>query len=156
MPDTRHGQRTRPARTAAPRPTLGVQSRPLPCVVGGLLGGQPEHALLRKAAAGVARIELVDDRLGLLSTVLALRPGALVLPPFDAGRTSTAPLVLRVRREVPAVAVVVLAAHPGGSGQPLLRAVHTGARVLTSPTTEQLREALVEVLADDDGGQDGG
>jgi hypothetical protein len=112
-----------------------------------LLSGQPEHALLLKAAAGAARIELVDDRLAVLSTVLAVRPGALVLPPFDLERTSTAPLVLRARREAPAVAVVVLAAHPAGSGQPLLRAVHAGAMVLTSPTAEQLRQALVEVLA---------
>jgi hypothetical protein len=145
VPDARHSHRTRPARVAKPRST-GPRPAPQPCIVGGLLSGQVEHALVRKAAAGIARVELVDDRLALLSAVLAFRPGALVLPPFDVGRTSTAPLVLRVRREAPAVAVVVLAAHPAGSGQPLIRAVHAGALVLTSPTADQLREALVEVL----------
>jgi len=96
--------------------------------------------------AGAVRVEFVDERLALLSAVLAFRPGALVLPPFDVRRISTAPLVLRVRREAPAVTVIVLAAHPSGAGQPLLRAVQAGATVLTSRSAEELRETLVSGL----------
>jgi hypothetical protein len=118
----------------------------LPCVVGALLRGQPELALLAKAAAGLARIELVDDRFALLSTLLAARPGALVLPPFDTERTSTAPLVLRARREAPGVAVLVLSSHPSGAGQPMLRAAQVGAHVITSPTAAELRTALASLL----------
>jgi hypothetical protein len=118
----------------------------LPCLVGGLLRGQPELALLTKAAAGVAKIELVDDRFALVSTVLASRPGVLVLPPFDGEHTSTAPLVLRVRREAQWVAVLVLSSHPGGAGQPMVRAAQAGAHVITSPTAAELREALATLL----------
>jgi len=110
------------------------------------LWGQPELTLLAKAAAGVARIELVDDRFALVSTILASRPGALVLPPFDTNRTSTFPLVLRVRREAPHVAVLLLSSHPGGAGQPMLRAAEAGAHVITSPTAGELRAALASVL----------
>jgi hypothetical protein len=155
VPDALQTHRTRPGRGAEPRAT-GPQPAPLPYVVGALLSGQVELALLRKASAGVARLEVVDDRLALVSAVLANRPGALVLPPFDAGRTSTAPLVLRVRREAPSVGVLVLTANPAGCGQPLLRAVHAGAVVLTSPTAEQLREALVEILPNGNGKRGGG
>ena len=147
MPNARHAHRAGRSRAVEPR-TSGPQASPLPCIVGGLLAGQPEHALLLKATAGAARVELVDERLALLSAVLAFRPGALVLPPFDVQRTSTAPLVLRARREAPAVTVVVLAAHPAGAGQPLLRAVQAGATVLTAPTAEQLRGALLTILVE--------
>lgn len=105
--------------------------------------GQPEMALLLKAAANVARVEPADDRLTVVSTVLTTRPAALVLPPFDATHTSTAPLVLRVRRDAPGVAILVVACHPAGAGQPILRAVQAGALVIPSATVEQVREALV-------------
>jgi hypothetical protein len=124
---------------------------PLPRVVGGLLRGQPEMAILLKAATNVARVDLVDDRLALVSTVLATRPAALVLPPFDEAHTSTAPLVLRVRRDAPGIAVLVVACHPGGAGQPFLRAVQAGARVIPAATAEQLREALVGLFGPRDG-----
>jgi hypothetical protein len=122
-------------------------------VVGGLLRGQPELALLAKAASGLATIELVNDRFSVVSRVLASRPGALVLPPFDSDHTSTAPLVLRVRREAPSVAVLVLANHPGGAGQPILRAVQAGAHVLTSPSVAELRAALSGLLESEGVGQ---
>ncbi len=115
-------------------------------MVGGLLRGQPELALLTKAAAGVAKLELVDDRFALVSTVLASRPSVLVLPPFDAEHTSTAPLVLRVRREVPDAAVLVLSCHPAGAGQPMVRAIQAGAYVITSPTGAELHAALTSLL----------
>jgi hypothetical protein len=115
-------------------------------VVGGLLRGQPELTLLTKAVARMATVQLVDDRLALVSSVLASRPGALVLPPFDFDHTSTAPLVLRVRREVPDVAVLVLSSHPGGAGQPMVRAAQAGAHLITSPTATELHEALASLL----------
>lgn len=115
-------------------------------LVGGLLRGQPELALLQKAAAGIASIELVDDRFALLSTVMAIRPSALVLPPYDSDRTSTAPLVLRMRREVPSVPVLVISSHPGGAGQPMLRAVQAGAQVIAAPTAAELQAALASLL----------
>jgi hypothetical protein len=115
-------------------------------VVGGLLRGQPELALLAKAATGIARVELVDDRLGVVSAVQANRPGLVVLPPFDTQKTSTAPLVFRVRREVPAVPVLILSLHPSGAGQPMLRAAQSGAHVITLPTPAELHEALADLL----------
>jgi MinD superfamily P-loop ATPase len=115
-------------------------------VIGALLRGQTELGLLVKAAAGVAHLELVNDRFALVTTVLASRPDALVLPPFDTDRTSTAPLVLRVRREVPDVAVVILSSHPGGAGQPMVRAIQAGAYVITSPTAAELHAALSALL----------
>jgi hypothetical protein len=102
--------------------------------------------ILLKAAVNVARVQLVDDRLSLVSSVLATRPAVLVLPPFDAAHTSTAPLVLRVRREAPGVAILVIACHPAGAGQPMLRAVQAGARIVPSATAEELREMLVGLL----------
>jgi hypothetical protein len=123
--------------------TSGGNSR---SVIGGLLRGQPELALLQKAVAGLATIELVDDRYALVSTVLATRPGAIVLPPYDSDRTSTAPLVLRVRREVPTVPVLVISAHPRAAGQPMLRAVQAGAHVIAAPTAADLHAALVSLL----------
>jgi hypothetical protein len=102
--------------------------------------------MLNKAAAGVAAIELVDDRFALVSTILATRPGAVVLPPYDREQTSTAPLVLRVRREVPSVAVLVISSHPAGAGQPMLRAAQAGAHVIASPTTAELHAALVSLI----------
>jgi MinD superfamily P-loop ATPase len=102
--------------------------------------------LLQKAAAGVARVDLVDDRFALVSTLLATRPGALVLPPYDTEHTSTAPLVLRVRREVPSVTVLVISSQPAGAGQPMVRAVQAGAHVIASPTTAQLHAALASLL----------
>lgn len=125
----------------------------LPCVVGGLLRGQTELTLLAKAAAGIARIELVDDRFALVSTVQACRPGVLVLPPFDLDHTSTAPLVFRVRREAPSVVVLVLSSHPGGAGQPMLRAAQAGAQVITSPTAAELRATLADFLQSQEVGQ---
>jgi hypothetical protein len=115
-------------------------------VVGALLRGQPELLLLTKATAGIARIELVDDRYALVSTVQTHRPVAVVVPPFDADHTSTAPLVLRLRREEPDVAVLVLSTHPNGAGQPLLRAAQAGAHVITSPTAAELHAALASLL----------
>jgi len=102
--------------------------------------------MLNKAAAGVAAIDLVDDRFALMSTILATRPGAVVLPPYDSEHTSTAPLVVRVRREAPSVAVLVISSHPAGAGQPILRAVQAGAHVIASPTTAELHAALVSLL----------
>jgi hypothetical protein len=116
------------------------------CVVGGLLRGQPELALLVKAAAGVGRLELVDDRLALVSTVLACRPGVLVVPPFDDARISTAPLVLRVRREAPDMGVLLIAGQPSGAGQPILRAAQAGALVIAAPTADAVRRALKALL----------
>jgi hypothetical protein len=115
-------------------------------VIGGLLRGQAELTLLAKAAAGLARIELVDDRFALVSTIQACRPGVLVLPPFDLDHISTAPLVFRVRREAPSVAVLLLSSHPAGAGQPMLRAAQAGAHVITSPTPAELRAALEDLL----------
>lgn len=147
MPDASRALRRPPARSARPA-AKSPQSRgaTLPCVIAGLLRGQPELALLAKAAAGMARIELVDDRFALVSAVLASRPGAVVLPPFDTDRTSTAPVLLRVRREAPDVAVLVLSSHPAGAGQPMLRAAQAGAYVITSPTAAELHAALASFL----------
>jgi len=117
-----------------------------PCIVAGLLRDQPELTLLTKAASGLARIELVDDRLTLVSNVVALRPVALVLPAFDAARVSTAPLVLRLRREVPTVTVILLACQPSGAGQPILRALQAGAHVLAAGTPRDLAEVLAGLL----------
>jgi hypothetical protein len=122
-------------------------------VVGALLHGQPELALLTKAAAGVAKLELVDDRFAIVSAVLASRPSVLVLPPFDTEHISTAPLVLRVRREVPDVAVLVLSSRPAGAGQPIARAAQAGAHVITSPTGAELHQALGSLLEPRDAGQ---
>jgi hypothetical protein len=69
-----------------------------------------------------------------------------VLPPFDSEHTSTAPLVLRVRREAPSVAVLVLSSHPRGAGQPMVRAAQAGAHVITSPTAAELHGALATLL----------
>jgi hypothetical protein len=144
MPDAPRSIRPRARNTSSAHALpSGGNSR---SVVGGLLRGQPELALLQKAAAGIATIELVDDRFTLLSTVMATRPGALVLPPYDSDHTSTAPLVLRMRREVPSVPVLVVASHPGGAGQPMLRAVQAGAHVIAAPTAAELQTALVSLL----------
>jgi hypothetical protein len=114
--------------------------------MGALLRGQPELTLLKKAAVGMAEIQLVDDRFSLVSTILTARPAALVLPPYDEHRTSTAPLVLRVRREAPQVEVLVISSHPGGAGRPMLRSVQAGAHVIASPTTAELHTALAKLL----------
>ena len=146
MPDAPRSIRRR----ASARTTLSTQALPNAgssrSVVGGRLRGQPELALLQKAAAGIASIELVDDRFALLSTVMATRPGVLVLPPYDSDHTSTAPLVLRMRREVPSVPVLVVSSHPGGAGQPMLRAVQAGAHVIAAPTAAELQAALASLL----------
>lgn len=146
MPDARRPSR----RPTAPTPTRASRPAPpdnaTPSIVGALLRGQPELTLLQKAAAGLAKIALVDDRLALVSTIVTIRPGALVLPPYDNDRTSTAPLVVRVRREVPSVAVVIISCHPGGAGQPFLRAVQAGAHVIAAPTLAELRTALAALL----------
>jgi hypothetical protein len=147
MPDASRALQRTPSRSVSQlAKSPDAHGTALPCLVGGLLRGQPELALLTKAAAGVAKIELVDDRFALVSTVLASRPGVLVLPPFDGEHTSTAPLVLRVRREAQWVAVLVLSSHPGGAGQPMVRAAQAGAHVITSPTAAELREALATLL----------
>lgn len=152
MPEVSRARRRTPTRSAAARSPDAPRAA-LPQVVGGLLRGQAELALLTKAAAGVAKIELVDDRFAIVSTVLANRPGVLVLPPFDFERTSTAPLVLRVRREAPAIAVLVVSSNPGGAGQPMVRAVQAGAHVITSPTAAELHEALSSLLKPQDADQ---
>ena len=77
---------------------------------------------------------------------MTTRPGALVLPPYDSDHTSTAPLVLRMRREVPSVPVLVVASHPGGAGQPMLRAAQAGAHVIAAPTAAELQIALASLL----------
>jgi hypothetical protein len=137
-----------PARRAARSAAKSLESTvgDAPRVVGGLLRGQPELALVVKAAQGLARLDLVDDRLVLVSSVIAARPGALVLPPFDADRTSTAPLVLRMRREAPGIPVVVISGQPRAVGQPLLRAAQAGAQVITAPTAPELHDALAALL----------
>jgi hypothetical protein len=147
MPDASRALRRTPSRSASqPAKSSDAHRTRLPCVVGGLLRGQPELTLLTKATAGVAKIELVDDRFTLVSKVLASRPGVLVLPPFDTDRTSTAPLVLRVRREAPDVAVLILSSHPAGAGQPMVRAIQAGAYVITAPTGAELHAALASLL----------
>ena len=147
MADVTRSRRQAAARAARRSEAPPAPSRPrLACVVGALLHDQPELALLASAAADVARLELVDDRFALVSTILTARPVALVIPPFDADRISTSPLVLRVRREAPDVAVLVVSEHPGGAGQPILRAAQAGAQVITAPTTDELRKALVALV----------
>ncbi len=147
MPDARPHLRRASARTASrPAAPPGPHGPTLPCVVGALLHGQPELRLVTEAVAGVAELELVDDRFALVPTITASRPVVLVVPPFDADRTSTAPLVLRVRREVPGLAVLVVSSHPAGAGQPMLRAVQAGAHVITSPTAAELHAALASLL----------
>jgi hypothetical protein len=147
MADARRRRPAAQARTAD-RVVAPAQPHPLslPCVVGGLLRGQPELSLLAAAALGLATLELVDDRFALLSTIAASKPGVLVVPPFDADRTSTVPLILRVRREAPAVAVLVVSSHPAGAGQPMLRALQAGAHVITSPTPNELHTVLGTLL----------
>ena len=147
MPDAPRSPRRVPSRSAVPLPQSSASSRAAPpSVIGALLRGQPELTLLKKAAAGMATIQLVDDRFALLSTILATRPAALVLPPYDEKRTSTAPLVLRVRREAPQVEVLVISTHPAGAGRPMLRSAQAGARVIASPTAAELQATLVELL----------
>jgi hypothetical protein len=147
MPDTRRTVGRARSRSTAPHSQSSPAQRAgPPSVIGALLRGQPELTLLRKAAAGIATIELVDDRFALVATILARRPAAIVLPPYDDRRTSTAPLVLRVRREAPQVEVIVIASHPTGAGQPMLRSAKAGARVITSPTTAELQTILAALL----------
>lgn len=147
MPDASRSRQRTPSRSASqPARSPDADRAALPCVIGGLLRGQSELALLTKAAAGVAKVELVDDRFALVSAVLATRPGVLVLPPFDTEHTSTAPLVLRVRREAAGVAVLVLSSHPGGAGQPMVRSAQAGAHVITMPTAAELHQALASLL----------
>jgi hypothetical protein len=147
MPDARRPLQRTPPRSASPvAKSSETHGSALPCVVAGLLRRQPELTLLAKAVAEMAKVELVDDRLAVVSAVLASRPDALVLPPFDADHTSTAPLVIRLRREVPGVTVLVLSSHPGGAGQPMLRAAQAGAHVITSPTAAELRATLASLL----------
>lgn len=142
----RQGRRARTRASTSYAKSPDATGSPLPCVVGGFLRGQPELALVVKAAAGLASVALIDDRLALVSTVLAFRPGALVIRPFDADQTSTAPLVLRVRREAPDVAILVVSSHPRGAGQPMLRAVQVGAQAIALPTVAELRAALGSLL----------
>jgi hypothetical protein len=146
MPDAPRSVRRSASRAPSLTRTLSTSAGNARAVVGGLLRGQPELTLLQKAAAGLARVDLVDDRYTLLSTVLASRPCALVLPPYDGDRTSTAPLVLRMRREAPSVPVLVISSHPRGAGQPMLRAVQAGAHVIAAPTTAELHAALAGLL----------
>ena len=154
MPDASRAVARTPSRSASHAARSPDAHRAaLPQVVGGLLRGQAELTLLTKAAAGVAKIELVDDRFAIVSTVLANRPGVLVLPPFDVERTSTAPLVLRVRREAPAIAVLVVSSNPAGAGQPMVRAAQAGAHVITSPTAAELHQALSSLLKPQDADQ---
>jgi hypothetical protein len=68
------------------------------------------------------------------------------MPPFDSSRVSTAPLVLRLRREAPDVAVLVVAIRPTGAGQPILRAVQAGAHAVTSPSRSELRAVISRLL----------
>jgi hypothetical protein len=146
MPHAPRAVRRSSSRTTTHAQAASTTAANARSVVGGLLRGQPELALLQKAAAGIASIELVDDRFALLSTVMTTRPGALVLPPYDSDRTSTAPLVLRMRRELPSVPVLVISSHPGGAGQPMLRAVQAGAHVIAGPTAAELQAALASLL----------
>jgi hypothetical protein len=146
MPDTPRRARRAPQPRTQPAESRDAPRNGTPLVVAGLLRGQPEAALLAKAVAGMARIRQVDDRFALVSTLLASRPSAVVLPPFDKDRTSMAPLVFRVRREAPGVAVLLLSIHPQGAGQPILRAGQLGARVMTSPTAAELRAELSSLL----------
>jgi hypothetical protein len=115
-------------------------------VLGALLRGQPELRLVTEAVAGLARLELVDQRLAVVSTALRRRPGALVVAPFDSARVSTVPLVLRLRREAPDVAVLVVSNFPAGAGQPILRAVQAGAHAVTSPSNTELRAVISSLL----------
>jgi hypothetical protein len=150
---SRSAHRTHRGPTSQAARSPESSSAALPCVIAGLLRGHAELTLLAKAAAGLARIELVDDRFALISTIQAFRPGVLVLPPFDLDHTSTAPLVFRVRREAPSVAVLLLSSHPAGAGQPMLRAAQAGAHVITSPTSAELRAALADLLPSQGVGQ---
>ena len=132
------------SRRRAPEPRSRAEAGPY--VLGALLRGQPELRLLADAVAGLARLQLVDQRLAVVSTVLRQRPATVVVAPFDSARVSTAPLVVRLRREAPDVAVLVVSSFPAGAGQPILRAVQAGAHAVTSPSDTELRAVISSLL----------
>jgi hypothetical protein len=120
-----------------------------PVVLGALLGRRRERSLLVDWRGARPRLEFVDDRLGLLRAVRRMDVRVVVLPLFDQHGVPTAPLVERLKRELPHVGVILLTLQPNGSGIALLSAVRAGGTPLVAPTADALWREIGAHLANE-------
>jgi AraC-like DNA-binding protein len=126
---------------------VAVPPNPEAVVLGVLLRHRSERSLLVDWPRDGPQLVFVDNRLDVMRAMRRLDVRVVVLPPFDEFGVPTAPLIERLSRELPDVAIVLVTLHPHGSGIALLAAVRAGARPLVSPTAESLWREIVAQIA---------
>jgi ActR/RegA family two-component response regulator len=81
-------------------------------VLAGCFGRGPEHAWLADLAAAEPGVSLtfVERRTALIGCAQTFRPSVVLLPLRDGGGIPSAPLIARLRENLPSVRVMVLLA----------------------------------------------
>lgn len=107
-------------------------------VVAAFFTGLRVRALLEKSQDVEARIQFVDERSSFAQLVASMRPHAVFLPPADANGVPSAPMIERLRLEVPDIHIVVLA-HTSESSREIASAIRCGAQIAVLGEQRDLR-----------------
>src|SRR2546423_14754698 len=99
-----------------------VMRQPAATVVAACFGERPERAWLDGLAADGLSLTFVENRVALITRVVALRPRAVLFPVRDAQGVLSAPLISRLREHLPDARVLLLIA-PGSSSSGLAEAI---------------------------------
>ena len=114
-------------------------------VLGALLGESPEASLLRRAIRPPAVLRRVENRLHTLAAVREYTSDVIVFGVQDADRLPTAPLIELCARERSDSRLVLLCAAPPRRSQAILAAARVGARVLVTPTTDEITSVITRM-----------
>lgn len=115
-------------------------------VLGALLGGSPEEALLRQSVRPPIALQRVENRLEVVTVFREYAPDVVVFSVNDRNRLSTSPLISACARERPGGNIVLLCAAPPTRSGAILAAARAGARVLVTPNSSEL-SAVFERMA---------
>lgn len=110
-------------------------------VVAAFFAGLRVRALLEKAQNVEARIQFIDERSSFAQLVATMRPNAVLLPPVDAHGVPSAPMIERLRAEVPDINIVVLA-HTSASSSGIASAIRVGAHIALVREHKDLRAVI--------------
>lgn len=117
-------------------------------VVAACFQGLAEYALLHRLGSSPTGLTIVfvDDRIRLTRYAISRHPAVVVFPSLDRHGSSCAPLIARLRSELPDVMVVVLLQR-GGAVKGVPEAIRAGAVVHQWSTAEELGSVVQSLRA---------
>ncbi len=109
-------------------------------------GGLAEHATLAATRIPGLEIRFIESRSEIMASIFTMDPVFVLFPPNDSNGVPCAPLVDRLREQMPEVrTIVVVDERAPGSGA--VQAVRSGSELLSFSDPASLRRALGDVLS---------